>query len=110
MPRRRGRPRRDRRDQLVVDVAQALRVLFPHLGPQQTRDLALAVLEGEPSYSWEPDGFLHISLRLPTSTIKGRSDALQRRGPRPRAILVRALVAWCGGKDTFLQGAGTRGI
>jgi len=72
-PRRRGRPRQDRRDQLAVDLAVALR-------------------EGEPSYAQRPDGVGVLSFRLP-STVKGRSDALQRKGQKPREIVVRAVVA-----------------
>ena len=92
-PRRRGRPRQDRRDQLAVDLAAVLRVLFQNLGPQQARDLALALLEGEPSHAQQrPDGLALISFRLPV-TVKGRSDALKRKGQKPRDIVVRAVVA-----------------
>jgi hypothetical protein len=91
-PRRRGRPRQDRRDQLVVDLAAVLRFLFPNLGPQQARDLALALREGEPSFSQRPDGVAVISFRLPNA-VKARSDALQRKGQKPRDILVRAVIS-----------------
>ena len=91
-PRRRGRPRQDRRDQLAVDLAAVLRILFQNLGPQQARDLGVALREGEPSYAQRPDGVGVLSFRLP-STVKGRSDALQRKGQKPREIVVRAVVA-----------------
>jgi hypothetical protein len=90
--RRRGRPRQDRRDQLAVDLAAVLRVIFQNLGPQQGRDLALVLREGhEPIHSTR-DGWLMLSLRLP-NTIKGRSDALKRKGQKPRGVVVRAVVS-----------------
>jgi hypothetical protein len=91
-PRHRGRPRQDRRDQLTVDLAAVLRALFQNLGPQQARDLALALREGKPSHSQRPDGVAVLSFRLP-NTVKGRSDALQRKGKKPRDILVRAVIS-----------------
>jgi len=91
-PRRRGRPRQDSRDQLAVDLAAALRSVFA-IGKQQARDLALALLEGAPVHSEQQrDGFMVISFRLPM-TIKGRSDAVQRKRQKPRPLVVRAIVA-----------------
>jgi hypothetical protein len=87
----RGRPRQDRRDQLAVDAAVALQAVFG-LGPQQARDLALAFLEGRPTFSWRPEG-LAVSFRLPV-TVKGRSDALKRKAlMKPRSLIVAAFVA-----------------
>ena len=86
--RRRGRPRQDERDQLTVDLAAALRI---KLGPQQSRDLALALLEGMEITLSRRGDLRMVSFRLP-ATVKGRSDALKRRGPRSRDIAVRAIV------------------
>ena len=85
--RRRGRPRQDERDQLTVDLAAALRIIFK-LGPQQSRDLALALLEGMEITLSRRGDLRMVSFRLP-ATVKGRSDALKRRGPRSRDIAVR---------------------
>jgi hypothetical protein len=99
LPRRHGRPRQDQRDQVVTDVAAALRTLFK-LGPQQARDLALGLLEGDLKYSWRPDGLLVISFRL-SNTIKGRSDALQRKRQKPRENVVRVIRAVLQSRHTF---------
>jgi hypothetical protein len=101
MPRRRGRPRQDQRDQLAVDVAAALRIVF-RLGPQQARDLALALLEGTDLILSQRGDFVMISFRLP-ATVKGRSDALQRKKScKPRDPVVRAIVgALLQGKHIF---------
>jgi hypothetical protein len=105
MTRRRGRPRQDQRDQLTVDVAAALRIVF-QLGPQQARDFARALLEGADLILSRRGDFMMISFRL-SSPVKGRSDGLKRRGPKPRDMVVRAIIsALLHGKHIF---AGCKG-
>jgi hypothetical protein len=98
--RRHGRPRQDSRDQLIVDLAAALAVIFD-LGRQQARDLALALLEGTAMWSRRPGGLLTLSFRLPTATVKGRSDAIKRKRQPPRATVVAALIALLQHGHTF---------
>src|SRR5215471_18687624 len=94
--RRRGRPRKDARDQLVVDLMAAL-MENTSLGPQQARDLALALLEGKIATATKlprgarkaaPHSVLlgHV---LPMS-FEGRSEAIRDKQLKPRPAVVAA--------------------
>jgi len=96
--RARGRPKKDERDQLVIDVACAFATAYG-LGPQRARDLALGVLEGVMTASI---GELTFGFGFP---IKGRSETVRgkqkrRRAPlRPRRAVAAAIVLLIRGKD-----------
>jgi hypothetical protein len=111
--RRRGRPSKD--DQIVVDVAAALTEAYS-LGPQQARDLALAVLEGKMvTPSKLPRGAgrralphsVVMAYELPFATFKGRQVTILqkiRSGKlRPRRDVVVALVSVLRAKDDDIK-------
>jgi hypothetical protein len=102
----RGRPREDAADQLVVDMAAALKATFSP-GPQQARDQALAWLEGqEAPATRRPRGARKaapyselVGYELPKS-FEGRTETIRGKNlkPRPDVVsafseLLRALVA-----------------
>ena len=104
--RQRGRPPRD--DELVIDAARALRIIFG-LGPQRARDLAIALMEGHeigPSRrprarrpdDWTLTGFnLRVSVERRSRHLKEKWD-----GEPARAEVVLALVMAIRGRDESL--------
>jgi hypothetical protein len=102
-PPKRGRPRKDVDDQIVVDAALAAQLLYG-LGPQQARDFALALLEGRrvapsnlPRGAWKaPAGSVLASYEL-IPKVRGREATVARKLNRgaikPRPDVVLALVA-----------------
>jgi hypothetical protein len=98
-----GRPPKD--DQLIVDVAEALRLVHG-LGRQRARDLAIAYLEGAqadpkqiPRGKHAP-GSVVVAFRLPcAATFKGRSGTVQRKRKPPRPGVVLALAMLLRGRD-----------
>jgi hypothetical protein len=99
--RQRGRPPQDERDQLVIDAAAALRQING-LGPQEARDLVLALIEGrEAESSRLADDRIATQFELTTATFKGRSGHLQRKidgklkrqiKPRPATVVTLTLA------------------
>jgi hypothetical protein len=88
--RKRGRPRKDMIDQLVVDLAAAV-MENTALGSQEARDLALAWLEGKEKTATKlprgarkaaPHSVL-LGYSLP-ATFEGRADAIRRKHLKPR--------------------------
>jgi hypothetical protein len=94
---KRGRAPKDTRDQIAIDAAEALHLAYG-LGPQQARDLAVALLEGhevdDPKRprALRPADWVLAGYRLPLATFKGRSGHLQRKAkrmrPRPEVVLM----------------------
>ena len=97
----RGRPPKEEDDQNVRELALAYQVVWG-LGPQRARDLALAWLEGSPSWpTMLPRGSRKTAAHsrlggfwLPHATFKGREGALakSRRGDWVRPGVVMAWV------------------
>lgn len=92
----RGRPREDAADQLVVDMAAALKATFS-LGRQRARDLALALLEGqEATATRRPRGARNapyselVGYELPKS-FEGRTETVRGKNLKPRPDVVSAL-------------------
>jgi hypothetical protein len=94
----RGRPREDAADQLVVDMAAALKATFS-LGRQQARDQALAWLEGQQASPTKlPRGARRraaphsdlVGYELPKS-FEGRTETILGKNLKPRPDVVSAL-------------------
>jgi hypothetical protein len=96
---------------VVINAAAALRLIFHALGPQQARDLALTLIEGDDLELIEGDDLELIEgddpkakggFRLRHTTMKGRSGHLQRKTegklrsgqmrPQPEIVLSLALA------------------
>jgi hypothetical protein len=80
--RKRGRPRQDDEDQVIVDIAAALAKVYG-LGPQKARDLALAWKEG--------------CLRQLTPEERKK---LARRFQRPGVVTSFNLLTTCKGRES----------
>jgi hypothetical protein len=104
--RQRGRPPRD--DELVIDAARALRIIFG-LGPQRARDLAIALMEGHeigPSRrprARRPNDWTLTGFNLGVS-VERRSRHLKEKWDKEpvRAEVVLALVLAIRGRDESL--------
>jgi hypothetical protein len=101
----RGRPSQDRHDQIVIDLAAAFRAAW-QLGAQQSRDFAIALLEGtEVGPSRQPRARLPVGWNLTgfeiATKFENREKYLRRKGKAlpPRAEIVRALTATLQSKD-----------
>jgi hypothetical protein len=109
--RRRGRPP-NKSDQIIIDMAAALMEVST-LGPQQARDLALALLEGHLTtpkslprgYRRMPKSSILTARELPV-TFKGRegnvADKVKRGTIKPGPDVVAGFVRLLRAKDQAL--------
>jgi hypothetical protein len=90
---KRARPRKDERDQIITDAAEAFRVIYG-LGREKARDLALGFVAG----SFISSELGKFTIETP-GTIKGLSDAVLRKHFSPRPTVVAALILLTCSKD-----------
>jgi hypothetical protein len=108
----RGRPPNES-DQIIIDMAAALMEVST-LGPQQARDLALALLEGHLTtpknlprgYRRMPKSSILTTHELPVTSFKGRegnvADKVKRGTIKPRPDVVAGFVRLLRAKDQAL--------
>jgi hypothetical protein len=97
----RGQPRRDKNDQLVIDLAAAFRLAW-QLGVQGASDLAIGLLEGQEVQATKrprgrrPQDWRVVGFQNFAAEFRNRTDYLakkSKRGLPPRADVVLALAA-----------------